>query len=945
MTRGRRFLSFGPQPRRRIVRLARGFSLVAALALCSCSEEGGALPRPMRRAGPAHSAEAHRPGVPYLFLELIECRGSVPFQVAAAVTGRLLRQPAAGGTVQYTFLPEEMASMVAGQDEPAAFPVQVLPTLVLRRDARTRLFTFASRPVEAAANVASELFVRGERGAGGRGGRVHVPLFPPNNAGLPASVPVDFEVIDHDTPTGPLRVVFWRSEVLNVPLSPEAQDKAAAMFRGAAVFDPKTRTLQQATWEFEAWKGGVYGEGDQLIQKAAIVRTDGWGKGQPELLGGRGKGVSGLAPASDHTAPAVSSEQPPKWCAAALWTARVAYLSTAIQAEGDTNPLPVLAILGAVSVIDWAVDWGTNIASDIRDGRPINPLDDDGFSFITWTVRQFTDRAGIDPKWGNLIATGTKILMSVGATTPLAPATAPKLHLVVGGHMAHASQAVKNLLRFGLDLERATRPLRKASTVVAAVRELAELARPAPAAQTIGPSPQREGGTTTVLVVDVSGSMNGVYRGSRKLDAAKTAAQALLAMIQHEADIGTELHRVGLVTFATKADVVVPVAADLSAVRSGVERLAPGGNTNLGDGLVTALRQLKGEKIGQRRVIVLLSDGCSNCGLPAGAILSGPVHEAASAGISIYAVGFGEGREIDQELLKAVAERTGGEYALATAPARLYRFYIRSRHKAVGKIVVERTGIIRQDETVKLGTFAVPPGQKTLHATLQWPGSALDLKLLDPAGRCVDEKYPRASIRTQKGMLYCIVKAPLAGTWRAEVTGRDVPEPYIPYNVIISVRQPSAPSVVSLDWPLVIAVMAVLLTAFYGGALLGFLLLLGRQRADMSARHTGPWLIGSDRVVYPLVWSATTIGRAPDNHIPIAADERVSWRHARITRTDDGHYVLTDHSTNGTLVNQRLYRGTSTTLAEGDVITLGGYSLTFTFSRGASGYPTPAREA
>lgn len=88
---------------------------------------------------------------------------------------------------------------------------------------------------------------------------------------------------------------------------------------------------------------------------------------------------------------------------------------------------------------------------------------------------------------------------------------------------------------------------------------------------------------------------------------------------------------------------------------------------------------------------------------------------------------------------------------------------------------------------------------------------------------------------------------------------------------------------------------------------------------------------GAPDNVYPLLDSAYTIGRAPDNTIAIS-DGSVSSRHARIQRTADG-FVLEDlQSRNGTFVNgeqvtaQRL-------LADGDLIRLGKIIMTFNLAK------------
>ncbi|HEX6642519.1 MAG TPA: FHA domain-containing protein [Thermoanaerobaculia bacterium] len=88
---------------------------------------------------------------------------------------------------------------------------------------------------------------------------------------------------------------------------------------------------------------------------------------------------------------------------------------------------------------------------------------------------------------------------------------------------------------------------------------------------------------------------------------------------------------------------------------------------------------------------------------------------------------------------------------------------------------------------------------------------------------------------------------------------------------------------------------------------------------------------GAPDNVYPLLDSAYTLGRAPDNTISIA-DGSVSSRHARILRTPEG-FVLEDlQSRNGTFVNGEQVAD-KRLLADGDLIRLGKIIMTFNVAR------------
>ncbi len=72
---------------------------------------------------------------------------------------------------------------------------------------------------------------------------------------------------------------------------------------------------------------------------------------------------------------------------------------------------------------------------------------------------------------------------------------------------------------------------------------------------------------------------------------------------------------------------------------------------------------------------------------------------------------------------------------------------------------------------------------------------------------------------------------------------------------------------------------------------------------------------------FELMLMQSTIGRSPDNDIPIP-DPEVSRRHAQIVRQEDGYAIVDLGSTNGTFVNE-VRVATLTPLQDGDQIRLG----------------------
>jgi Mg-chelatase subunit ChlD len=430
--------------------------------------------------------------------------------------------------------------------------------------------------------------------------------------------------------------------------------------------------------------------------------------------------------------------------------------------------------------------------------------------------------------------------------------------------------------------------------------------------------------SSTLLVLDISGSMGDAWQGGVKIESAKAAATQVLDMIEQESKLGEVSHQVGLATFSSNTQLDLPLTTDYAQARGRVAALRPQARTNIGAALQVANQALGSAPADAKKIILLLSDGMSNEGLPGDQILSGPAQEAANAGTCIYAVGFGDPGELDEELLRQIAARSGcGEYYYASAASQLEQVYIKLRHQSLGKIVAEYSGQVSQGQTASIGTAAVPASQGSMYATLHWPGSALDFIVTDPRGQRVDQNYPGASIAVYARMVYIIVQNPLPGAWRASALGRDVPEGTLNYEAIFSVRERVGPPPLSPVGPIVVMSLLALVAAGGVGYVAvqqsaGKLTPRGAVVQVVRGQAARPFArIGGRRLV---------IGRDPRCGLVIA-DPKVSHQHAQIVPTLSG-CVLTDlNSTGGTYVNGQ--RVTQVMLRGGETISLGDSELVF----------------
>ena len=163
------------------------------------------------------------------------------------------------------------------------------------------------------------------------------------------------------------------------------------------------------------------------------------------------------------------------------------------------------------------------------------------------------------------------------------------------------------------------------------------------------------------ICIDTSGSMAATDVFPTRAEASKAAARAFIA----ESPSGT---KIGIISFAGAAAVVVPLNADRQAVLSGLDEVPPpNGATAIGDALALAARMLPPSG---HRAIVLITDGVNNSG-------SDPMEVSQRLGsrkIPVYTVGIGtpngglipgtnEEATIDEDALQGYAQASGGAYA------------------------------------------------------------------------------------------------------------------------------------------------------------------------------------------------------------------------------------------------------------------------------------------
>ena len=192
-------------------------------------------------------------------------------------------------------------------------------------------------------------------------------------------------------------------------------------------------------------------------------------------------------------------------------------------------------------------------------------------------------------------------------------------------------------------------------------------------------------GIDIVLAMDVSTSMLARDFTPDRISASKDIAIEFIA--QRPTD------RMGIVVFAGESYTQCPLTTDRSALINMMKEVETGlidDGTAIGNGLATAIARMK-DSDAKSRVVILLTDGVNNSGEMSPQMA---VEIAKTYGIRVYTIGVGkEGMapypvmtpwgvevrnlevEIDEALLKEIADATGGRYFRANDNTKLAEIY------------------------------------------------------------------------------------------------------------------------------------------------------------------------------------------------------------------------------------------------------------------------------
>jgi len=219
-------------------------------------------------------------------------------------------------------------------------------------------------------------------------------------------------------------------------------------------------------------------------------------------------------------------------------------------------------------------------------------------------------------------------------------------------------------------------------------------------------------GIDIVLVLDVSTSMRAEDftlsgRRASRLDVVKDVVEKFIR--------GRKNDRIGIVAFAARAYTVSPLTFDYDWLLENLKRVKIGmieDGTAIGLGLASALNRVKDVKA-KSKVIILLTDGRNNAGDISPSLAA---DTAKALGVKVYTIGAGTKGlapypvkdffgntvyrpikiDIDEDILKSIAHKTGGRYFRATDTASLRKIY--AEIDKMEKTPMEEKGYLRYHE-------------------------------------------------------------------------------------------------------------------------------------------------------------------------------------------------------------------------------------------------------
>lgn len=193
------------------------------------------------------------------------------------------------------------------------------------------------------------------------------------------------------------------------------------------------------------------------------------------------------------------------------------------------------------------------------------------------------------------------------------------------------------------------------------------------------------------LVLDVSGSMQG------------EPIQQVVHSAKRLATILEDRDQLGVVTFSDGAEVItplVPLGRGRREVTYKLDKIKTNGRTNIAGGLNQAAILFPPRQLGERQLVVLMSDGAPNVGPSTPEELSAAARLLKQKDISISTLGFGA--EHNDAVLSAIADGGGGRYQFVIDPKMAESSFIRALGAQLDMVAERNALVLTPSENIEI---------------------------------------------------------------------------------------------------------------------------------------------------------------------------------------------------------------------------------------------------
>lgn len=300
-----------------------------------------------------------------------------------------------------------------------------------------------------------------------------------------------------------------------------------------------------------------------------------------------------------------------------------------------------------------------------------------------------------------------------------------------------------------------------------------------------GPNPSAN--HFVVAVIDGSGSMDNTDpRGLRR------------EAVRFLADFLNEATALSVVEFDEKARTLTSLrglgrwnSPERASVRQSASALTADGGTDIRSGLRAAVDLLQPHQ--QSRTIILISDGAHQASEP----WAGEA-DFIPDDIVVHSLAFSD--QADASSLSTLASQRNGVFQSVLRAEQLHPtitdlFGLAEQQE----LLLAHNGQIGQDEFIEL-TVSIEPGLQQILPQVSWPGSDIDLTMIDPHGQVLNLSQAVNAGLGRKSDTYNLMRidAPRAGKWTMQLEGVDAEEGAIDYEARVATRR----SGLSAQWRL-----------------------------------------------------------------------------------------------------------------------------------------------